>query len=398
MFPLHNDKTTGVSEMVQKLEPDWEIVDAIMEMEGTDAYKCYQCGKCAGACPLNMLDVVTYPVYRVPYEVKLGVIDTEGPEVWQCVGCEACKDQCPKGISQAKIMRAVRRILAEFGGMPDTLQAVVASISSGGNPFMEGPEKRAEWARGLDIPKFDGTQEYFYFSCCTPAYDARAQKLAVATTKILKRAGVPFGILGETERCCCEAIRRGGAEEVFTNVATANIAAFAAAGVRKILVQSPHCYITFKNEYPEFGGNYEVEHVTQLFIRLIKEGRLKPEKPVEKKAVYHDPCTLGRQSGIYEEPREVLKSIPGLELVEFANFNREFSVCCGGGGGGLWVEQEMDARLSNLRVRQAITAGAEVLVVACPYCLQMFEDAAANLQLPIEVKDISELLAESLGL
>ncbi len=384
--------------MVSKLEPDWEIADALMEMEGTDAYKCYQCGKCAGACPLNMLDAVTYPVYRVPYEVKLGVIDTEGPEVWQCVGCEACKDACPKGISQAKIMRAVRRVLTEFGGMPGTLQSVVSSISSAGNPFMESEEKRTEWTKGLDVPTFDGTQEYFYFSCCTPAYDARAKKLAVATAKILKAADVSFGIIGKEEKCCCEAIRRGGAEEVFTNVTMANIATFDAAGVKKILVQSPHCYITFANDYPEFDGNYEVVHVTVLFDRLIKEGKLAPTRPVEKKVVYHDPCTLGRQSGIYEEPRNVLKAIPGLQLVEFPNFNREFSVCCGGGGGGLWVEQEMDARLSNLRVRQAVETGADILAVACPYCLQMFEDATANLQAGIEVRDISELLAESLEL
>ena len=384
--------------MVQKLEPDWEIVDALMEMEGTDAYKCYQCGKCAGACPLNMLEAVTYPVYRVPYEVKLGVIDTEGPEVWQCVGCEACKNTCPRGISQAKVMRAVRRVLAEFGGMPGTLQSVAASISSGGNPFMEGPEKRTEWTKDLDVPKFDGTQEFLFFSCCTPAYDARAKKLAVASVKILKTAGITYGIIGEEEKCCCEAVRRGGAEEVFANVAMSNIAAFDAAGVKKILVQSPHCLITFKNEYPEFEGNYEVVHVAELFHSLLKEEKLKPDKPIEKKAVYHDPCTLGRQSGIYDEPREVLKSIPGLELIEFPNFSREFSVCCGGGGGGLWVEQEMDARLSNLRVRQAVEAGADILVVACPYCLQMFEDAVANLQLNLEVKDISELLAEGLGL
>jgi len=386
------------SKMVEKLEPDWEIVDALMEMDGTDAYKCYQCGKCAGACPLNMLESVTYPVYRVPYEVKLGVIDSEGPEVWQCVGCEACKNTCPRGISQAKVMRAVRRILTEFGGMPGTLQSVVASISSGGNPFMEGPEKRTAWAKDLDLPAFDGTHEFLYFSCCTPAYDARAQKLAVATVKILKKADVSFGTLGDKEKCCGEAIRRAGAEEVFMNVASANVATFNAAEVKKILVQSPHCYISFKNEYPEFDGNYEVVHVVELFDKLIKEGALKPKKAVEKKVVYHDPCTLGRQSGIYEEPREVLQSIPGIELIEFPNFNREFGICCGGGGGGLWVEQEMDARLSNLRVRQAVETGADILAVACPYCLQMFEDAVANLQLDIEVRDISELLAESLEL
>jgi Fe-S oxidoreductase len=314
------------------------------------------------------------------------------------VGCEACKSTCPRGISQAKVMRAVRRVLTEFGGMPGTLQSVVASISSGGNPFMEGPEKRTEWTKGLDVPKFDGTQEYLYFSCCTPAYDARAKKLAVATVKILKAAGISFGIIGEEEKCCCEAIRRGGAEEVFANVAMANIAAFDAAGVKKILVQSPHCLITFKNEYPEFEGNYEVVHVTELFHSLLKDGKLKPHRPIEKKAVYHDPCTLGRQSGIYDEPRGVLKSIPGLELIEFPNFSREFSVCCGGGGGGLWVEQEMDARLSNLRVRQAVETGADILVVACPYCLQMFADAGANLGLELQISDVSELLAESLGL
>jgi Fe-S oxidoreductase len=300
-------------------------------------------------------------------------------------------------VSIPDIVRAMRRILVDYGSMPAELKPVISKIFNQGNPLGAEREKRSDWAKGLDVKAFEPSMEYLYFSCCIPAYDARGQGIARATAEILNRASVSYGILGSAESCCSEAIRRAGAEKVFQEVAKSNLDAFHKAGVRKILATSPHCYSTFKLDYPEIGGDFEVVHVTQLFAELLREGRLTPKKPLDKRVVYHDPCTLGRQNSIYEEPREVLQSIPGLELVEFEPDNREFSVCCGGGSGGLWLDWPKGERLSDHRVEQAVETGAEILAVACPYCLSMFEDSVKTMGVELEVKDVSELLRDSLA-
>jgi len=214
---------------------------------------------------------------------------------------------------------------------------------------------------------------------------------------ILNRAGVDFGILGSKENCCGESVRKSGNESLFQKLAQSNIAAFAESGINKIVVTSPHCYYTFKNEYPKLGGNFEVIHYTEYMAQLLKEGRLKPTKPVNAKVTYHDPCYLGRHSNIYDAPREILKSIPGIELVEMPDYGPD-SLCCGGGGGRIWMETKKGERLSDLRLDQAVATGSSILAAACPYCILNFEDSILTTDRvgKIEVKDISELLAEAL--
>jgi len=408
------------------ITPIWELRDIIVEAGATDIYKCYQCGKCASVCPWYQTEAVNFSTYKFPLAAQLGriassedkeALSREVEEVYRCVGCEACVEQCPQGVNIPNILRAVRRILVDYGSYPDTLKPVVSKIHNVGNPLGEPQEKRADWARDLAIPFFQSDMEFLYFPGCFPAYDPRLRKVASSVAKILKKADVSFGILGEKEWCCGEAIRRAGAEKIFQEAARANISAFKEAGVKKIAVTSPHCFTTFKNEYPELGGNFEVLHTTQLLDQLIKEGRLKLKKPNQLnklnelrepndsptqqlnnsiKVVYHDPCTLGRQNGIYEEPRDVLRSIPGLELVEIENFSRQFALCCGGGSGGLWLDWPKGERMADARVQQALDTGAEILAVACPYCLQMFEDSVKTMNLDLQVMDVSELLAEAL--
>jgi Fe-S oxidoreductase len=324
------------------------------------------------------------------------VIEQEVSDVYRCVGCESCTTWCPHEVSMPNIMRAIRRILVEFGSYPAELSESVGRIASSGNPFGEPRENRGLWAEEIQIAAFGPDTEYLHAPCCVPAYDPRARSVARATAAVLNTAGVSFGTLGDAESCCGEAIRRAGAEEVFQEVAGANIEAYRSAGVKKILVTSPHCYTTFANEYGEFGADFEIVHQTQLFHKLLSDGLLVPNVSLAKKVVYHDPCMLGRTNGIYDEPREVLKSIPDLELVEIPCFNREHSLCCGGGSGGVWLERPKGERLSDVRVQQAIDTGAEILAVACPYCLQMFEDSVKTMDVDLEVKDVSELLAESL--
>ena len=238
-----------------------------------------------------------------------------------------------------------------------------------------------------------------YFPDCYLSYDPRLKKVAVATANILNKAGVEYGILGTKENCCGESIRKTGNEEVFKTLAKENIKTFVEHGVQKILVSSPHCYHTFKNEYPEFMVNFEVVHITQFLFELMEEGRLEVPNENGKKMTYHDPCYLGRHNGIYDEPREVLKQIQGSELIEMPDA-REDSLCCGGGGGRIWMETPKGERFSDLRVVQASEVGAEVLVTACPYCITHFEDSKLTLEdqedSELEVKDITEVIYETI--
>jgi Fe-S oxidoreductase len=286
--------------------------------------------------------------------------------------------------------------MVEGGMIPTSIQNIMTSVALEGNPWNEPRGKRKDWAR-IAVKAFTPDTEWLYFSCCTLAYDPAEKKVAQTTANILRRVGVDFGILGTKESCCSESIRKVGAESLFQQMAKTNINVFMESGVKKILVSSPHCYTTFKNEYPEFGGNFEVTHVTQLLAKLLSEGRLNFSKELNIKVAYHDPCYLGRHNDIYDEPRQVLRSILGLELIEFPD-NRENGVCCGGGGGGLWKGSETTESLSDLRVRQAIEAGANVLAVACPYCMINFEDSikTAGKQDVIEVKDVTKLVEEAM--
>jgi Fe-S oxidoreductase len=223
----------------------------------------------------------------------------------------------------------------------------------------------------------------------------------MATAKLLEKAGIDFGILGSKESCCGESIRKTGNEEVFKNLARENIKAFIDHGVKRVLVSSPHCYHTFKNEYPEFMVNFEVVHISQLLAELLEDGRLVLEGEgngkLNKKVTFHDPCYLGRHNGIYEEPREGLKKLPGLELVEMPDSRRD-SLCCGGGGGRIWAETPKEERFSDLRVAQAREVGADVLATSCPYCISNFEESRLALEddgAP-EIKDITELIQDAL--
>jgi Fe-S oxidoreductase len=346
-----------------------------------------------------------FPIFRLSLEAALGMIAAtedkdelarEVDKIYRCVGCEACVDQCPHGVDIPSIFRAGRRLLVDFGSYPEVLKGIVQKIHNVGNPLGESREKRADWAKEIDVPRYEKGVEHLYFPCCIPSYDPRLKSVAQATARILKQAGVSFGILGAAESCCGEAIRRIGAEEVFKEAAGANISAFEQAGVKKVLVTSPHCYSSFKNDYPGLGSDFEVLHMSQFLAALIDQGRIKPEQPFAKKVVYHDPCALGRQNDIYEEPRDVLRSIPGLELLEVEDFNRSLSVCCGAGSGGLWMEWEKTERIASVRVDQLVGTGADVIAVACPYCLQMIEETAKSMGHDLPVLDISEILAQSL--
>jgi len=373
-----------------------EIID-IIKAKGGEAFKlCYQCGKCDAVCPWNK--VRTFSMRRIVREATFGLTEIESEDIWRCTTCGRCPQQCPRDVKQIESGVSLRRVATEYGVFPKPVRAirtVSASLVGKGNPLNEDREKRANWADGLSVNTFTEGMEILYFPGCYLSYDPRLKKVARATAAILNKAGIDFGILGSMENCCGESIRKTGDEELFKRLARENIKTFIDHGVKKILVSSPHCYHTFKNEYPEFRVNFEVVHIARFLFELIHAGKIELTQEYAKKVTYHDPCYLGRHNGIYDEPREVLKKIPGLELKEMPE-SRLDSLCCGGGGGRIWMETPKGERFSDLRLDQAIGVGAQVLATSCPYCIANFEDSRLTLNVTerIEVKDITEIIHE----
>ena len=375
------------------INPFTEAAEAMIEAGGEALKSCYQCGLCTGACPWNL--VRSFLTRRLIHEAQIGLVELESEDVWLCATCGACVERCPRGVEIIDIMRALRRIGTQWAANPKSLKTVMASLGTVGNPFGKAREKRSDWAKDLGVKAFAPNTEFLYFPCCTPIYDQRARRIALATVDVLNKAGVDFGILGTEENCCGESARKAGEEKLFQSLAEANIEAFKDNGVSKIIVSSPHCYHSFRNEYPELDGNFEVVHITQFLAELIDNKRLKLTKSFPKKVAYHDPCYLGRHNKIYDEPRRVLESIPELELVELPDC-REDSLCCGGGGGRIWMETKKGERFSDIRIEQALEVGAEVLAISCPYCLLNFDDSLLTMDKEglLEIRDISELVKE----
>jgi len=383
---------------VETVAPYKEIIDVI-KASGGDAFKrCFQCGLCDVVCPWNR--VATFSMRKLVREAAFGLTDIESEQMWRCTTCGKCPQQCPRDVKQIESGVALRRIATQYGVFPTSVKPVrtiSGSLVGEGNPLNEERVKRANWAEGLSVKEFAEGMEILYFPCCYLSYDPRLKKAARATAAVLNAAGVDFGILGAKESCCGESIRKAGDEEVFKRLARENIKTFIDHGVKKILVSSPHCYHAFKNEYAEFRVNFEVVHISRYLLELIGTGRLRLKGEYGKKAAWHDPCYLGRHNGIFDEPREVLKKIPGLELNELPEARAE-SLCCGGGGGRIWMETPKGERFSDLRVEQAVGLGAEVLVTACPYCITNFEDSRLNREDggAIEIKEITEVIAEAI--
>lgn len=378
------------------IAPFKEVIDEICEAGGEITKLCFQCGKCDTVCPWNR--VREFSMRKLIRQANLGLTEIDGEDIWRCTTCGRCPENCPRGVRQIEVGVSLRRLASEYEVFPASVKSARtarAGIISEGNPLGEERNKREDWAKDLALKPFTEDMEVLYFVGCYFSYDPRMKKVAAATANILKKAGVEFGILGDKENCCGESIRKTGSEDVFRDMARKNIKTFIDHGVKKILVSSPHCYHTFKNEYPEFMVHFDVVFVSQYVLELVKSGRIQLNGEYQQTVTYHDPCYLGRHNGIYDEPRELLSLVPGLELVEMAD-TRKDSLCCGGGGGRIWMDTPKDERFSDIRLDQALAAGARQLVTSCPYCITNFEDSRITMEYEdvITIKDITEIIHE----
>jgi Fe-S oxidoreductase len=389
---------------------------------------CTKCGKCTDACPAAktgyplsprdlILDLREHAEGALGIRRALGVeplADPTAPLVpspirpetlWSCMQCMACVEICPVGIEHVPIINQLRRRLVDRGEMDPLLQATLETIYESGNSFGEQKRKRARWAKELEFEVKDARKEpveVLWFVGDYASLDPRNQRVTQALARLLHHAGVDFGILYDAERNAGNDVRRAGEEGLFTDLAEGNIETISKCRFERILTSDPHSFNTIRNEYPALGGAWPVVHHTQLLLELVEAGRLVPRKRLGRRVTYHDPCTLGRYNGIYDEPRRLLEAI-GCELVEMPR-NRDNSFCCGAGGGRIWMselEQGDGPRPSEERIDEATSlAGVDVFVVACPKDVTMYEDAikTSGHAEDIQLQEVTELLLEAVEL
>jgi Fe-S oxidoreductase len=382
-----------------------------------DSYACIMCFRCQDACPAYYTGKVLSPAaLEINKRYFLNTINTlkDSPAltefaipaeaVWACTSCGACVDICPVGNEPMRDIFDIRRSLVLMDNtFPKQLETVFRGMERVANPWGVPPTERMKWAEGLKIPTIEQNPEpdLLWWVGCAPATDARAQKTARAFAKILNTAGVSFAVLGQNEQCTGDSARRAGREDIFFGLATANVEILNEVKPNRIVTTCPHCLHALKNEYPAFGGNYEVIHHTQLIKELIESGKLHLEQQTmsedcQASITYHDPCYLGRHNKIYNDPRQVLK-VACSDLIEMP-LHADKSFCCGAGGAQMWKEEESGtSRISVLRVAEAKATGAKTMAVACPFCMIMLTDAAKADGEPINVVDVAEIIAERIS-
>lgn len=450
---------------LEKEEFGAKVITQLSWKQALDVNTCTECGRCQTHCPtyitgkpLTHKEVnQSLKHFLWEHEDQLGtakkaedgsftwkdgtgaevpmpsLVAAEGgvlkPEtVWACTTCGWCEQACPVFIENVPRLIDMRRYKVQVeADFPTEIQRVFEGVERQGNPWGLGQEKRDEWEGDVPLPKWGdgGTYEYLFYVGCAGSYDERMKKVSRAVAKILTEAGVKFATLGKEETCNGELARRGGNEYLYQTMAKMNVESWNSKGIKAIVTQCPHCFNTIKNEYPEFGGNYSVISHTELINQLLKDKRIKLKQVMTEKLTFHDPCYLGRHNGVYEAPREVLKAIPGLEVVEMQRSKRE-SFCCGAGGARMWLEEHEGTRINHNRANEVALTLAHAkdetvpfpsatdrqhpgavgeysgqaegtVAVACPFCHTMIRDGLADTHREnVKVRDVAELVAESL--
>lgn len=403
-----------------------------------DFYTCTECGRCSDMCPATRTGKLLSPkqftldlrdhLYRrekelvgqasrlsqtgetpVPQDAPVDLIgETIKPEVlWACTTCRACETECPVFITYVdKIVDMRRNLVMEKGEFPAELQNAFRGLETNSNPWSFPASDRAAWASGLEVPTIEENPEaeYIFWVGCSASFDDRAKKIARATAQLLKTAGVNFAILGTSEQCTGDPARRAGNEFLFQILAKANVEILNGLGCdkKRFITTCPHCFNTLAREYPDFGGTYEVIHHTEFLSDLVRRGKLTPRNKTEGRVVFHDSCYLGRYNDIYDSPRDVLRKIPGLTVLEIPE-SRDRGMCCGAGGAQMFKEEEhpregaAEERVNAKRTEQLLAASPTVVASACPFCQRMLIDGLAGKgREDVQQLDIAELLWNSI--
>lgn len=424
--PAALDGTAGKKAGANKMEDfTWKQI--------SEAYTCVKCGRCNDQCPAHQSGEPVKPKplqgrfrkhveERAPLLLKQKtghyarqVASEQAQEIlkkkiiggvykkdfiWGCAMCGGCEEACPVSIEHTpKIIAMRRHLVLAKNDYPDEIRDFFSSVELHGNPWGAARDERNSRLTnsGVNVITQNNAAEYLFFAGCAASYEPGAARAAAALSNIMKKAGVSFATLGADEWCCGETARRLGNEALFQQIAQSNIKKWNELGVRKIITSCAHCYNTLKNEYPQFGGNWEVIHHTVLLAGLLKEGRLKFNKNNNVTITYHDPCYLGRYNDIWREPREILRALPGVRLAEMQRSKNE-SFCCGAGGGRFWTKPVEENLVAANRMRQVSDTGASVLGTACPYCKLLLEDMAAcqGTGESIQILDIAEIMEMAL--
>ncbi|HLB49970.1 MAG TPA: (Fe-S)-binding protein [Anaerolineales bacterium] len=384
-----------------------------------DAYACIMCNRCQDVCPAYQTGKVLSPsaleINKRYWLNEHGVDFAAGKEsaallefaisteaVWACTSCGACVEVCPVGNEPMRDILDIRRSLVLMENQfPAQLQQAFKGMERMANPWNIAADARMDWAKGLNVPTIEQNPEpeVLWWVGCAPSTDARAQKTTQAFAKVLNAAGVNYAVLGKMERCTGDSARRSGNEALFFELATGNVEMLnEALGERpkRIVATCPHCLHTLKNEYPAFGGNYEVIHHTQLIDELFAAGKLKTGSAKQPNVVFHDPCYLGRHNDVYDAPRSALAKV-SASISELPRA-RNNSFCCGAGGAQMWKEEEHGKEhVNENRFREAMATGKDTLAVGCPFCMVMMTDAARAEKSEMQVKDVAEIVAEGLS-
>lgn len=385
---------------------------------------CVACGRCTDACPATEAGKPLWPMAIVqdirshlnrvgplvrktrsngddetlltlPQNLHGDVISAES--LWSCTTCNACYTVCPLGVSPVNFITDMRRFLIGNGELSGPPAVSLQKVQRAGNPWGLPARERFDWAEGLGVPtvKTNPGFEVLYWIGCSASYDRRIQKVARSVVKLLELAGVNYATLGPEERCTGEFARRMGDEFLFQELAAANIEIMSCHAVKKIITHCPHCLNSLAQDYPQFGGDYEIVHHSVFLSQLIMQGKLKVDPAQVGTVTYHDPCYLSRVNNTMKEPRKLLASVVG-KIKEMPR-NRRGASCCGAGGGRMWFDDAPDKRIGRSRIDEAITTGADTLAVSCPFCLTMMSDGMRAKDSKMEVKDVAELLAEAIG-
>ncbi len=395
-----------------------------------DMYSCTECGRCSSHCPATisgkdlaprqlMLNLRDYlyenedalmqtpelaPDAQEPVVVGDNIVGDNlihDDVLWACTSCRACEEACPVLIEYVdKIVDMRRHLVQEEARFPAELTRTFKAMETQGNPWGVDASQRGDWAKGLEVPTMaeNPNAEYLYFVGCASSFDDRNKRTAQSLVKIMKSAGVDFAILGSEETCNGETARRIGNEYLFQSMAEMTVEVLNGYNVKKVITNCPHCFNTLRNDYPQFNGNYEVIHATELVDHLIKQGKLEFAVNGEKSITYHDSCYLGRYNDVLDAPRNILESIPGVTLKEMERSGR-FGMCCGAGGGRMWMEEDADKRVNMIRVEQALETNPDTVAVACPFCMTMLDDglkAKGKEEDELPALDVMEIVAAAM--